>query len=116
MPTLDDLKPKPFKVSLKGHEFECKPLRLSHTLTVSRLAELFNDSGKITMKSAKAAEKDLDELIADLIPELTGVQLDLNDSMHLLTQMVNSVEPEESKELSEANVQFDTEKKVERDG
>jgi len=37
MPTIADLQPKPFTVTVGGVELKCKPLRLSHALILSKM-------------------------------------------------------------------------------
>ena len=104
--TIEDLKPKTFKVTIKGVELVCKPLRVSHALTVSKIGAIFNAPSEFTKKQISEAEKDLDEVIAELIPELAGFSLDLDTTLEVITQLTESMTPSETKELSEAGVKL----------
>jgi glutamyl-tRNA reductase len=113
---ISDLQPKPFKITIKGVELESKPLRLSHALTVSKLGDIFQDSTKATKQEIKQAEIDLDEVIADLVPELKDIQLDITSIMQLLEQLMANIEPADNAELKEKGVKFDSDPKAERIG
>lgn len=114
--TIDDLKPKKFKVTVKGVELECSPLRMSHTLVVSKVGDIFNNIGDATRAQISQAEKDLDEVIGELIPELKDIQLDMQATIDLITEMMENVSPSDNKELAEKGVTFDTDPKVEKAG
>lgn len=105
--TIQDLQPQDFKVSIKGVELTCKPLRLSHTLILAKVGDVFQNVGECTTEQLKQAEKDLDEVTTELIPELQGISLDMRSSMELITQMMEQVEPEDNKELAANGVTFD---------
>ncbi len=114
--TIEDLKPKNFKVKIKGVELDCKPLRMSHTLIVSKIGEIFQNINISTKKEIKQAEVDMDEVIAELIPELDGVKLDMESVLELITSMMESIQPSDNKELKEKGVAFDTDPKAEGNG
>lgn len=116
MLTIDDLKPKNFKITLKGVELESKPLKLSHALMIARLASVFNDVNSASKKQIQDAEKDLEEVIAELVPDLKDVQLDMGLTIELITQLMENIQPEDTKELNEKGVSFDADPKVERIG
>ncbi len=42
--TIEDLKPKPFKIVVKGVTLDSKPLRLSHALTIAKIGNVFQDT------------------------------------------------------------------------
>ena len=109
--TIEDLKPKPFTVNIKGLELQCKPLRLSHALIVAKVGNIFQDS-KASKQEIKQAEVDIDEVIVDLIPELKGIQLDMNLTIELIQQLMEHVEPADNKELKNKGVAFDTDPKA----
>lgn len=114
--TIDDLRPKNFKVNIKGVELECKPLRMSHTLIVSKIGDIFQNVSTSTNEQITQAQKDMDQVIADLIPELSGIELDMSATLELITQMMDQVQPDDNKELSDKGVSFDTDPKAEKIG
>lgn len=107
MLTIDDLKPKNFKINVKGVELESKPLKLSHALIISKLGGVFSDAKNSTSEQIVNAERDWEKVVGELIPELKDVQLDLNTSLELITQLMENVEPSDTKELNEMGVSFD---------
>jgi len=115
MPSVEDLQPKPFTVTIKGMEYESKPLRLSHALMVSKIGAIFNDVRNSNLKETKQAETDLDLIIADLIPDIKDAHLDLLTVMDLLAQLMDSVQPTEQQELEDNNIEI-SEKKTEEAG
>lgn len=114
--TIEDLKPKNFKVNVKGVELECKPLRMSHTLVVSKIGDIFQNISTASKKQIKQAESDMDEIITELIPELEGIQLDMQATIDLITAMMENIQPADNKELTEKGVEFNTDPKVEKAG
>lgn len=114
--TIEDLEPKNFKINLKGLELDSKPLRLSHALMAAKLGNIFQNPDKVTKEQIKQAETDLDELIGELIPELSNKKLGMSTTLELLTQLMEHIEPADNKELREKNVKFDTDPKVPRTG
>lgn len=110
---ISDLQPRPFTVNLgKGGTTECKPLRMSHIFMLNKLGSVFVEPEKATREQIAAAEADFDFVIADLIPELAGVQLGLDTVMSLIGQMMETVNPSENKELDDKGVSFDPNPKV----
>lgn len=106
--TVEDLKPKSFTVTIKDVELQCKPLRLSHALVVAKIGNVFQDAAKATKPEIKQAEKDMDELVAELIPELMGTELDMSATMELIQQLMDNIAPSDNKELAEKGVKFNT--------
>jgi len=51
--TIEDLKPKSFTVNIKGVELQCKPLRMSHTLIISKVGEVFQNINTATRDQIK---------------------------------------------------------------
>lgn len=114
--TIDDLKPKSFKITVKGVELECKPLRLSHTLTISKMGEIFQDAKNASTADIKDAEKGMDDVISELIPELSGVELDITSVLEIITQMMEQVKPSDVDFLEKNGVKLDESPKVEKIG
>lgn len=116
MPTIDDLQPKNFKIEIKGVSLESKPLRLSHALTLNKLAEIFKNPNDATTQKIAQAEQELDSVIGQLIPELKDKQLDLQTTLDLLGKLIESIQPDDNKELSAAGVEMNSDPKAERIG
>lgn len=120
--SINDLQPKKFEIELSvTGETEkvivmCLPLRLSHALIVSKIGDVFKNVGTATSKEIKDAEASVDDVVAELIPELKDIKLDMKNVMELITAMMGQIEPEDNKELSESGVKFDTDPKVETIG
>jgi len=114
--TIEDLKPKSFTVNIKGVELQCKPLRMSHTLIISKVGEVFQNINTATKDQIKQAETDMDEVVGELIPELKDIELDMNATLDLITQMMEQVQPADNKELNDKGVSFDADPKAEKIG
>lgn len=110
--SVDDLKPKSFKVNVKGVELESKPVRLSHALAIAKIGNVFQDTKAATKEEIKQAEKDMDEVVGELIPELAGVELDIGATMQLIEQLMEQVEPADNKELKKKGVEFNSDPKA----
>ena len=114
--TIEDLQPKPFTIKVKGLELECKPLRMSHALIISKVGEVFQSPKEATLQTVNQAEQDMDAVIGELIPELKGVQLDMATVLEVITQMMEHIQPSDNKELDEKGVKFDTDPKAQVTG
>ena len=120
--TIEDLKPKNFKMKIaikdseEKLEIECKPLRLSHTLTIAKVGNVLQNPDGSTKQKIKEAEQDMDEVISELIPELTGISLDIRTTISIIEQMLETVEPADNKEIREKGVKFDTDPKAPKIG
>ncbi len=106
--TIADLKPKDFIVTIKGVEVSCKPLRLSHALVVAKIGNVFQEAAKASRQEIKQAEKDMDDLVAELIPELMGTELDMAATMELIQQLMDNIAPSDNKELADKGVKFNS--------
>lgn len=106
--TVDDLKPKNFKIKIKGVELECKPLRLGQALMIAKIGNVFQDVKNASQDDIEQAEQQIDKIIADLVPELNGVQLDMAGTLELIEQLMSQVEPDDNQELKEKGVSFDS--------
>jgi hypothetical protein len=114
--TIEDLKPKAFKVNIKGVEVDCKPPRLSHMLVISKVGETFQNISTVNRESIQQSEQDFDWVVSELIPELKGIELDMQSVIDIITQVMEQVQPEENKELADKGVKFDTDPKAEKIG
>lgn len=103
--TIDDLAPQPFEIKVKGVTLVCKPLRLSHALTISKIGAVLQ--GESDIAAIQKAESDMDAVISTLIPELEGKELDMATTMTIINAMLESIQPEDTKELQKAGVTFD---------
>jgi len=112
MPSIEDLRPQKFKVTIRGVDLNCSPLRLSHALIVAKIGDVFQSPKEATKESIIQAQKDMDEVINELIPELEGVELNMTDTIDLITQMTSNTQPEDNQYLNKAGVKFDAEKKT----
>lgn len=112
MPTIEDLQPKPFKITLKGVELLCAPPRLSHTLILAKVGNIFQNSKDATKDEMRQAESDINEVVGELIPDLKDVQLDMNATLELITQLMDNIQPSDNKELKENKVEVNTDPKV----
>lgn len=114
--TIEDLKPKNFKIKVKDVEVECKPPRLSHTLVISKVGQTFQDVQKASREDILQAESDFDWVVGELIPELKGIDLDMQAIIDVITQIMEQIQPEESKILADKGVNFDSNPKAEKIG
>lgn len=114
--TIEDLKPKSFTVNIRGVEVSCKTPRLSHILVISKVGESFQNISDLKREQIQEAEKDFDWVVAELMPELKDVELDMQSVIDVITQIMEKIQPEESKELSDKGVKFDTDPKAEKIG
>lgn len=107
MLTIDDLKPKPFTINVKGVELECQPLRLAHALTIAKIGSVFSETAKASAQEIEQAARDLDAVVGQVIPALKDVALDASASIELITQLVATIEPAESSALKESGITFE---------
>jgi len=98
MPTIDDLKPKSFTITVKDVELECKPLRLSHSLIIGKIADVFQSPDKYDAKDIVKAQQDIDFVFGDVIPALK-FELDMSTTLEVITQLMESIQPEDDKFL-----------------
>lgn len=110
--TINDLSPKPFKVNIKGLELTSQPLRLSHALVLTKIGNIFQNIEGAKKSEITQAEKDLDEVIGELIPELKDVKLDMATTLSLIEQLMSTIEPDDNKELKEKGVSFNSDLKA----
>lgn len=114
--TIEDLTPTPFNITIKGVEVECQPLRLSHALKITRMANVFENPAKASDADLERAETDMDKLVGDLIKDLKGVKLDVQTTIDLLGQLMTHIMPSENKELEELGVKVDSDPKAPKAG
>lgn len=113
---ISDLQPKEFEIKIKGQTTMCKPPKLSHVFILSKLGNIFKNANEHTVDDINTAEKDLEFVFGELIPELKGVSLDMQTNVDIITQVMEHIAPDETKELKEQGVQFGTDPKAERTG
>jgi hypothetical protein len=114
--TIEDLKPKKFTITVNGVELQCKPPRLTHILVISKIGEAFNNTESLDRTKIVEAGKDFDWVVSELLPELAGIELDMQASIDLLTQIMEQISPEENLELKAKGVSFDADPKAEKIG
>lgn len=102
---IDDLRPKDFTIEVKGVSLKCKPLRLSHTLTLSKVGQIFQE-GKASRQEIIEAENDLDWVLKEIIPELGDQKLDISSTMKIIEQLMETIQPSDNKELEKQGVTF----------
>lgn len=114
--SVSDLIPKDFKITIKGVEVTSKPPKLAHMLVLSKVGNLFQNINEAKRDDILSAQEDFDWVVTELIPELKDVELDMQASIDLITEIMKQVQPEENKELAEMGVKFDTDPKAEKVG
>lgn len=120
MSNISDLQPKSFKVKIRDNEYNCKPLRMAHRLIIAKIQPFFEQLENLTLgkdvelsgKQILELEAELDALIQNLIPELGNITLDIEDISSILNQIMDSIMPDESKKLKEANVEVGKKKEI----
>lgn len=106
MPSVEDLRPQPFKITIRGVELDCKPLRMEHGLLISKIAAVFQNMDKATRKDIVTAQEDFDYVVASLVPELKDIELNIDDSLTVIEQMQTGSEPTDDQYLKEQGVQL----------
>jgi hypothetical protein len=117
---INDLQPKNFPIELTVNgeviTVQCKPLRLSQALMVSKIGNIFQSVETATKDELVQAETDMNEVIKQAIPELAEIDLDMALTMQIIQGMMNSITPGEQAELNANGVSFDTNPKAEKIG
>lgn len=109
--SINDLQPKKFKIEIKGVELEVEPLNLSQMLIVASAGKIFQAESP-TKQQIINAGNDMQEILDEVIPELKGKKLDGQTTLDLIGKIMNSVEPDDNKELNERGVKFDVDPKA----
>ena len=110
--SIDDLKPKTFKVTVRGVELDCKPVRLRHALILAKVGNIFENAKSATESDIEQAQKEVDKVFDELLPQLAETELDMEVTMALLEQIMGQIAPDDNKELKEKGVQVDTDPKA----
>ena len=105
---IDELKPKAFKITLAGQETDCNPPRMSHLFMINKIGSVFRDPDKATKEQILEADQYFSEIVADLVPELKGEDIDIQFKLDVLTQITERITPADNKELAEKGVSFDS--------
>jgi len=106
MPSIDDLQPPTTKIKIKDREFDVMPIKLGHALLITKLGGLFNRIEDLSLEEIDQVEKGVDKLIGELIPELKGLPLGINETMDVLQELMNSAVPTENKEIEEHKIKM----------
>lgn len=108
--TLEDLKPKQFKINIRGYETVCNPPRLSHALILTKVGEVFKEARTATKEQFKQAEIDFDEVVGELAPELKEIKFDVSVAMDIISEILEHIQPSDNKALKEAGVELNSPK------
>jgi len=110
--TLEDLKPKNFTIKIEDIELTCSPLRLSHVLEITKIGKVMESPRDFSKNEILQAEKDMDALLAELVPELKDVALSVGHIMSIIEQVMETIEPSDNKELKEKGVDLNGDPKA----
>lgn len=105
--TANDLSAQPFTIVIRGHTLTSNPVKIRHALIMAKLGSVFNNLTDATEDDIEKADKKFAEIIEELIPELKGIDLDMQTTVDILGELMSSMEPSDNKELREAGVTFD---------
>lgn len=109
--TADDLAAQPRQITItrnnKEYMLTAQPVRMSHALLLTKAGKIFENASDASENDIDQAEKIFTRLINELIPELKGVDLDLQVTLDIISALMDTVEPTDNKELNEAGVKFD---------
>lgn len=114
-----DLLPKKTTINIKGKQYPCKPMKMSHRIIVAKLQPFFqqfenianNKKVELGAEELLSLENDMDILIKDLVPGVKDIAqdmvLDTEDIADILNQLLDTAMPEDVKKLRDANVKID---------
>lgn len=112
--TIEDLQPKDFEITIGGElKLECKPPTLAHILALSKIGNIFQNINKSNRLEITQAQNDFNWVIGELVPDLKGKDLDFKYITEIITEIMQHVSPEETKELDELGVKIDSDPKAE---
>lgn len=114
--TLEDLQPKEKEITINGVQLIAKPLKLSHALILTQLGEIFQNPKNASVDEIKKAEKNVENLIGDVIPELSGKELDMDTTIKIISELMKTIQPSDNAELIEKGVSFNADPKAEKIG
>jgi hypothetical protein len=114
--SISDLQPKDFKINIKGVEVTCRPPKLSHMLVLSKVGNLFQNINEAKREDILSAQEDFNWVVSELIPELKDIELDMQSTIDVITEIMKEIQPEDDKKLAEMGVSFDADPKAERVG
>lgn len=114
--TADDLTAQPFTIEIKGKTLQAKPVKMRHALIMAKLGNIFNNLQEASDEDIERADKKFTEIIEELIPELKGVDLDMQTTVDILGKLMESVEPTDNQELKKSGVTFDDPKAPKSEG
>lgn len=102
--SIDDLKPKTFKVIVNDVELVCQPVRMKHALILAKVGNTFENASNASDSDIDKAQEQVDKVFGELIPEINGMDLDMQVTMSILEQIMEHIAPDDNKELSEKGV------------
>jgi len=102
--TIEDLKPKDFKITVKGVELDCKPLKLHQTLMLGSISDTFSNLSKSSEQDIAKANKEVMAIINEAIPELDGIELDGATILSIMTEIAEHTQPSDDKYLKDNKV------------
>lgn len=114
--SINDLQPKNIKITIRGVEITSKPLKLKHALQLAKVGVVFQDLQNASNQDIDLAEKSVTDIFGELMPELKSVELTVADTMTVLNQLMETIEPEDNKELDKLGVKFDKDPKGKETG
>jgi hypothetical protein len=109
---ISDLQPSNVEIKIGNSTVTSKPVRLSHALILTQLGEIFQNPAKYSFEDIKKAETNIDSIFADLMPELTGTKLDMNTTINIISQLMDTIQPSDNQELSAKGVTFNNDPKA----
>jgi len=114
--SIDDLRPKNFTITVKGVELECLPLKLSHTLTIASIGNVFENISGMTYESSKKLDTDIRRLIDEVIPSLQDKEIDGMTMMDIITKIGEGSMPSDVEFLDKNGVELNVDPKAEKAG
>ena len=114
--TIEDLKPTPFKITVRGVDLECKTIRLSHAMIIASVGSIFNDIKNSSVDDIKRAETEMIAIIPEIIPSLKDIELDGITIMDIITQLGPHMKPTDVEFLEKNGVKINDDPKAEKAG
>jgi hypothetical protein len=113
--TINDLKPKNFKINIRGLELECKPLKLSHHLEIAAAGDVLRNPNGFTKDQRGQTSSEIATVIKELIPSL-DFEISGTDTLNVINQLMDSTTPSDNKFLESNGVKLDDSPKAEKAG
>lgn len=110
--SVNDLQPKSFKIKVNDVELTSKPIKLKHALILAKVGNVFENASSASNKDIESASDSIEEVLAELIPELKDIDLDMTITMEIMTKLLEHINPDDNQELIENKVSMNTDPKV----